>query len=143
MTTTETRRWLLVAVAIVGLALAATAVGAHETGTTTDHADDGATADHPHNWTHEEWGDRMENHMTEHAGPGSVAWTEEHAGVAVEGTAPHVGDGTHIGHGTGHWNHDHADEHGVHHSDSDGDHGVDADDTHHGSHGMGGRGHGC
>lgn len=76
MTTFTRGRWLLVALAVVGLALAAPAVSAHGNDTTADDTPtDNATAD--------DWATWMEAQMTEHMGPGSVEWMESHTGVTV------------------------------------------------------------
>ena len=85
MTNFKLGRWLLVALAIVGLAFAAPAVSAHDNATTADDAPtDNATAD--------EWATWMEAQMTEHMGPGSVEWMESHMGVTVDEMAQDVAD---------------------------------------------------
>jgi len=77
MTNVTLGRWLLVALAIVGLALAAPLVSAHGNDTTTDDAStDMTTADERATW--------MESQMTDHMGPGSVEWMESHMGVPVD-----------------------------------------------------------
>jgi hypothetical protein len=77
MTNFTLGRWLLVALAIVGLAFAAPVVSAHGTDTTADDAPtDNATAD--------DWATWMEPQMTEHMGPGAVEWMESHMGVTVD-----------------------------------------------------------
>jgi hypothetical protein len=84
MTTFTLGRWLLVALALVGLALAVPAVGAHGNDTIADdHPDDGTAAD---------WATWMEGHMTDHMGPGSVEWMESHVGVTVDEMADDVAD---------------------------------------------------
>ncbi|EMA70711.1 hypothetical protein C461_00442 [Halorubrum aidingense JCM 13560] len=70
-------RWLLVALAIVGLAFAAPAVSAHGDDATADDAP-------PYDETDDDWAAWMEAQMTEHMGPGSVEWMESHAGVTVD-----------------------------------------------------------
>ena len=108
MTTTTTGRWLLVALAIVGLAVAASAVSAHGTGpTATDASPYNATAD----WTDDdvtaaEWATWMEAHMTAHVGPDAVEWMETRMGVSLEEMAREMaqhgvaGPGTASGYGT-------------------------------------------
>lgn len=146
MPTIETGRWLLVALAIVGLALAATAVSAHGTAVTTDHPYNGTEAP-PYNGTAAEWDVWMETHMTEHMGPGSVAWMEAHTGVTIEEMAQHMAEAHSIGHGVGYLNHDHADGYGIQDADDygvqDDTHREDShrDDTRRGGYGM--AGHGC
>ena len=77
MTNFKLGRWLLVALAIVGLAFAAPVVSAHGNETTADDAPrDDTTAD--------EWATWMEAQMTEHMGPGSVEWMESHMGVTLD-----------------------------------------------------------
>ncbi|WP_225336061.1 hypothetical protein [Halomicrobium urmianum] len=76
MTRFELGRWLLVALAIVGLAFAAPVASAHGDDTTADDAPtDDTSAD--------EWATWMEAQMTEHLGSGSVEWMESHMGVTV------------------------------------------------------------
>ncbi|MDL5363210.1 hypothetical protein [Halalkalicoccus sp. NIPERK01] len=97
MTTFKLGRWLLVALAIVGLAFAAPVVSAHGNETTADDAPpyDGTTAD---------WAAWMEGHMTEHMGPGAVEWMESHMGVTVDEMAQDMGDDDYNGgmYGQGH-----------------------------------------
>jgi hypothetical protein len=77
MTNFTLGRWLLMALAIVGLAFAAPVVSAHGNDTTADDApSDNATAD--------EWATWMEAQMTDHMGPGAVEWMESHMGVTVD-----------------------------------------------------------
>jgi len=85
MTNFKFGRWLLVALAIVGLAFAAPMVSAHGNDTTADDASpsDGTAAD---------WATWMEAQMTEHMGPGSVEWMESHMGVTVDEMAQDVAD---------------------------------------------------
>lgn len=84
MTTYTLGRWLLVTLAIVGLALAVPAVSAHGNETIADdHRDDGPAAD---------WAAWMEGHMIDHMGPGSVEWMESHMGVTVDEMAEDMAD---------------------------------------------------
>lgn len=97
MTEIKFGRWLLVAFAIVGLAVAAPVVSAHGNDTTADDAPtDNATAD--------DWATWMEVQMTEHMGPGSVEWMESHMGVTVDEMGKDMADGEHRGgmYGQGH-----------------------------------------
>ena len=97
MTNVKLGRWLLVALAIVGLAFAAPAVGAHGTDTTANDAPtDNAAAD--------DWATWMEAQMTEHMGPGSVEWMESHMGVTIEEMAQDMADNDYNGgmYGQGH-----------------------------------------
>ncbi|MFC6987560.1 hypothetical protein ACFQJD_02200 [Haloplanus sp. GCM10025708] len=88
MTNFKLGRWLLVALAIVGLAFAAPVVSAHGNDTTADDAPtDNTTAD--------EWATWMEAQMTEHMGPGSVEWMESHMGVTVNEMAQDMADEEH------------------------------------------------
>jgi hypothetical protein len=84
MTTYTIGRWLLVALAILGLALAAPAVSAH--------GDEPTVDDHPDDATADEWAAWMEAHMTDHMGADGVAWMESHMGVTVEEMAQFVAD---------------------------------------------------
>lgn len=70
MTTITAGRWLLVALVIVGLALAATAVSAHGTDTTTDLPHNGTDAS-PYSGSAAEWDGWMESHATGHGGHGT------------------------------------------------------------------------
>ena len=77
MTNFTIGRWLLVTLAIIGLAFAAPVVSAHGNETTADDVPtDNTTAD--------EWATWMEAQMTEHMGPGAVEWMESHMGVTVD-----------------------------------------------------------
>lgn len=89
MTNFTDGRWLLVVLALLGLALVAPVVTAHGTGTTTDgaHAYD-RTGTGPTDWN--AW---MASHMTDHAGPGGVEWMESHMGATVDEMGAHVSDG--------------------------------------------------
>lgn len=77
MTNRNIRPWLLVVLAIVGLALAIPVVSAHGADTTADDAP-------PYNATSDEWATWMQTEMNEHMGPGSVEWMESQMGVTVE-----------------------------------------------------------
>jgi hypothetical protein len=77
MTNFKLGRWLLVALAIVGLAFAAPVASAHGNDTTADDT-------LPDNTTADEWPTWMEAQMTEHMGPDSVEWMESHMGVTVD-----------------------------------------------------------
>ena len=137
MTNFTLGRWLLVAVAVVGLAFAAPVVSAHSTDTTADDTPtDNATAD--------QWAIWMEAQMTEHMGPGSIEWMESQMGVTVEGMAQGTADeGNHNGADDGHHNgaddrhHDGTGD--GHHGGTDDRHHNGADDRHHG--GTYGQGH--
>jgi hypothetical protein len=97
MTNFKLGGWLLVALAIVGLAFVAPVVSAHGTDTTADDAPtDNATAD--------DWAAWMEAQMTEHMGPGSVEWMETHMGVTVDEMAQDMADDDYNGgtYGQGH-----------------------------------------
>ncbi|WP_435158560.1 hypothetical protein [Haladaptatus sp. DFWS20] len=97
MTNFNIGRWLLVALAIVGLAFAAPVVTAHGNETTADDAPpyDGNAAD---------WAAWMEAQMTDHMGPGSVEWMESHMGVTVDEMAQDMADDDYSGgmYGQGH-----------------------------------------
>ncbi|WP_423999154.1 hypothetical protein ACOZ4I_10220 [Haloarcula salina] len=97
MTNFRIGRWLLVVLAIVGLALAAPLVSAHGTDTTVDDAP-------PYDGTADDWAAWMEGHMTEHMGPGSVEWMESHMGVTVDEMAQDMADDDYDGgmYGQGH-----------------------------------------
>ncbi len=90
-------RWLLVALAIVGLAFAAPVVSAHGNETTADDAP-------PYNGTADDWAGWMEAQMTEHMGPGAVEWMESHMGVTVDEMAQDMADDDYDGemYGQGH-----------------------------------------
>jgi hypothetical protein len=85
MTNVKLGRWLLVALAIVGLAFAAPVVSAHGNETTADDASTDTT-------TADEWATWMEAQMTDHMGPGSVEWMESHMGVTVDEMAQDMAD---------------------------------------------------
>ncbi|MHB9286942.1 hypothetical protein ACKVMT_07855 [Halobacteriales archaeon Cl-PHB] len=99
MTNFTIGRWLLVALAIIGLAFVAPVVSAHSNETTANDAPPyvgTATADDRAAW--------MEMQMTEHMGPGSVAWMESHMGVSVDEIARDTADDDYNGgvYGQGH-----------------------------------------
>ena len=77
MTTTNIGRWLLVTLALVGLALVTPLVSAHGP----DAAADDAV---PYDGTADDWATWMEAQMNDHMGPGSVEWMESHMGRTVE-----------------------------------------------------------
>jgi len=87
MTNVKLGRWLLVALAILGLAFAAPVVSAHGNDTTADDARPSDEAD--------DWAVWMEAQMTEHMGPGSVEWMESHMGVTVDEMAQDMPDDEH------------------------------------------------
>lgn len=88
MTNLTTGRWLLVALAIVGLAFTVPAISAHGNETTTDAAP-------PYDGTVADWAAWMEAHMTEHMGSSAVEWMESHMGVTVEQMAQDMANGDH------------------------------------------------
>ena len=100
MTNIRFGRWLLVAVAVLGLAVAAPVVSAHDNGPA---ADDAA----PYNGTADEWATWMEGHATDHMGPGSVEWMESHMGVTIDEMAQDMADDEYD-HRNGHYD-DHID----------------------------------
>jgi len=97
MTTFKIGRWLFVALAIVGLAFAAPLASAHGTDTAADDAP-------PYDGTADDWAAWMEDHMTDHMGPGSVEWMESHMGVTVDEMARDMADDDYDGgtYGQGH-----------------------------------------
>jgi hypothetical protein len=90
MTNRNLGRWLLVALAIVGLAFAAPVVSAHgdepiqenETAAEGTPADDSAA----------DWAAWMEGHMTDYMGPNAVDEMEAHMGVTVDEMAQDMAD---------------------------------------------------
>ena len=90
MTRFKLGRWLLVAFALVGLAVAAPVVSAHGNDTT---ADDAPSSD----GTADDWATWMEAQMTEHMGPGAVEWMESHTGVTVDEMAQNMAAEDHHG----------------------------------------------
>ncbi|WP_338730047.1 hypothetical protein [Haladaptatus sp. DJG-WS-42] len=97
MTNFKLGRWLLVALALVALALAAPVVSAHGNDTTADDAP-------PSDGTTDGWVAWMEAHMTDHMGPGAVEWMESHMGASVDEMAHGMTDDDHDGgmYGQGH-----------------------------------------
>lgn len=77
-------RWLVVVIAVLGLASSATVVSAHGT--------DGTTDDQPASTAHE-WVAWMDAHVTDHMGPGAIEWMESHMGVSVDGMASSMANG--------------------------------------------------
>lgn len=117
--------WLLVAIAVVGLALAIPAVSAHGPGPLAGDAsaDNDAATDRP-GWMGPNAGDHM--------GPASMEWMAQHMGMTVEELTRLMADGGHVGdHGQHqHQNHQHEGQH--QHHQHEGQHG-----------GMSGQGQGC
>ncbi|MFB6354554.1 MAG: hypothetical protein ABEJ92_10780 [Halobacteriales archaeon] len=110
-------RWLLVALAILGLALVATSVSAHGADTGTDEAP-------PANATAAEWAAWMHEHLTAE----EIAWMEQHSGLTLEAMAEHMAE-------DGHWDGDHWVGDGYHHGP-----GHLSGDGSSGHHGYGGDG---
>ncbi|WP_433633535.1 hypothetical protein [Halomicrococcus sp. NG-SE-24] len=73
----KTGRWLLVALAVVGIAIAVPAVSAHgdEAPAQNTSAQDRTEAD---------WMNWMEMQITSHMGPDTVEWMESHMGVTID-----------------------------------------------------------
>lgn len=97
MTNRTIHLWLIVVVALAGLAVAIPAVSAHGTDTTAADAPvDNATAG--------EWAAWMEGQMIQHMGPDSVEWMESHMGVTVEEMSQEMTNGNYTGgmYGQGH-----------------------------------------
>jgi hypothetical protein len=90
MTNLNIGRWLLVAVAIIGFALAIPVVSAHGTDTAVDDAP-------PYDGTGDEWATWMETQMNEHMGPGSVEWMESQMGLTVEEMGQDMADDNYNG----------------------------------------------
>ncbi|MFC6758095.1 MULTISPECIES: hypothetical protein [Haloarcula] len=89
MTNFTIGRWLLVALAIVGLALAPGLGSAHGNDTAADDAP-------PYDETTDDWATGMDGHMTDHMGPGAVEWMESTMGVTVDEVAQdHADDDRH------------------------------------------------
>lgn len=91
MTNCNVGRWLLVMLAIVGLALVAPVVSAQGI----DRAADDTPRD---SGTADEWVAWMDGHMTDHMGPRAVEQMESYMGVTVDEMAQDMTDG---GHGDG------------------------------------------
>lgn len=121
--------WLLVAIAVVGLALAIPAVSAHGPGPLAgDASADNETATDGPGW--------MGPNAGEHMSPASLEWMAQHMGMTVEELTRHMADGEHVGdheqhqHQGQHQNHQHQNQHQNH--------------QHQGQHGgMSGQGQGC
>ena len=137
-------RWLLVTLALVGLALAVPAVAAHGDGPTqaneTTQTNTTVTAETQAVNNTANWSTWMADHMTAHMGPAATEWMESHMGVSLDGSAQDVAghhwadDGTH----GSHWNDD---TRGSHWADDDTRDRHWNDDTRvRGTHGQG---HGC
>lgn len=90
MTNFNVGRWLLVTLAIVGLALVAPVVSAHGNDTIADDAP-------VNNGTATEWGAWMDSHMTDHMGPGTIEQMESHMGMTIDEMAQVMADRGHGG----------------------------------------------
>lgn len=77
MTTIRIGRWLLVAIAVVGIAFVVSATTLSMTAPVPADA-------HPVTMDADEWATWMDSHMTGHMGPGSLAWMESHMGATVD-----------------------------------------------------------
>ena len=88
MTNRNLGRWLLVALAIVGLAFAAPVVSAHGDEPTQGNETpaDGDAAD---------WAAWMDGHMTDHMGPDAGDEMEAHAGATIDEMAQDMADDNH------------------------------------------------
>jgi hypothetical protein len=93
MTNRNLGRWLLVALALVGLAFAAPVVSAHGDEPTQENetAVEGAPAD----GDTADWAAWMDGHMTDHTGPDAVDEMEAHTGVTVDEMAQEMADEDH------------------------------------------------
>ncbi|WP_418282665.1 hypothetical protein [Halorubrum sp. DTA98] len=88
-------RWLLVALALVGLAFAAPVVSAHGIDTTANETTANETTandTHPYDGSADDWATWMGSHMTEHMGPGAAEWMDSHMDVTADRIAQ---DGAH------------------------------------------------
>lgn len=92
MTNLNVARWLLVVLAIAGLAVATPVVSAHATESPTNETADNAP---PYNGSAVEWTAWMEAHMTEHMGPGAVEQMESHMGMTVDEMGQQMAAGNH------------------------------------------------
>ncbi|WP_416840258.1 hypothetical protein [Haloferax sp. DFSO52] len=92
MTTFNIARWFVVALAVVGLAIAAPVASAHGTDSTVGDAP-------PAGGTATEWTAWMEAQMTQHMGPGTIEWMESHMGVTIEEMGQFMAGGNHRGPG--------------------------------------------
>jgi sugar lactone lactonase YvrE len=93
MTNRQLGRWLLVALAIVGLALAAPAVSAH--GDEQTQGNETAADGMPTDTDGTGWAAWMDAQMTEHMGPGAVEAMESHMGATVDEMTEYMAGGTH------------------------------------------------
>ncbi|WP_049981140.1 hypothetical protein [Halolamina rubra] len=103
MTTTNLGRWLLVAIAIVGLAAAAPAVSAH--GDDTAHGNATAAGETPAHGDEAGWPAWMEGHMADYMGPDTVGEMESHMGATIDEMAQWMAGDDHQN--TGHTSDDH------------------------------------
>jgi len=102
MTTIHIGRWLLVTLAIAGLAFATAAVAsAHGGGTGPDGVGPAADGTPPYDGTAADWAAWMEDHMDEHMGPGASEWMEAHTGTTVDERAQARANGGYGGFGMG------------------------------------------
>lgn len=106
MTDRKLGRWLLAAIALVALALAVPAVGAHGDEPVRDNetAADELSADHGAT----DWATWMGDHVTDHMGQGALTELESHMGVTADERPRHVANDNHTAdpgtgaHGPGH-----------------------------------------
>jgi len=93
MTNNNLRRWLLVAIAILALAVAAPAVSAHgdEPAQGNETAADGMPADADSAG----WATWMADHMTDYMGPDAIDEMESHMGVSIGEMSQYVADEDH------------------------------------------------
>lgn len=89
MTTNNLGRWLLVALAIIGLAFAAPVVSAH--GEEPADGNETAVDDGQPTGTVSEWATWMEGHMTDGMGQGTIEEMESRMGVSIEEMEAHMG----------------------------------------------------
>ena len=85
--------WLLVALAIGGLAVAAPAVSAH--GDEPTQENETAAVEMPVDTDATDWAAWMDGHMTDDMGPATVEEMESHMGVTVDEMAQNVADDNH------------------------------------------------
>ena len=90
MTDRNIARWLLVALAIVGLAFAVPAVSAH--GDAPVRENETAADGTPVDGEAAAWATWMEAHMTDHMGPNAVTQMETYTGVTVDEMARDMTD---------------------------------------------------
>ncbi|MEF8775669.1 MAG: hypothetical protein V5A43_04095, partial [Haloarculaceae archaeon] len=93
MTDTNLGRLLLVAVAIVGLAFAASVVSAH--GDEPTQWNETTAEERPAHSDAANWAIWMESHMTDHMGPGAVDVMESYIGVSVAEMAQYMAEAGH------------------------------------------------